>query len=80
MARLAPVTFENLDDAQRTLWDNITSGPRGNPDRPHGGLAGEDGALVGPFNALFYSPESGRRGAEAGRRAALQHLTAGGPA
>ena len=59
MARLAPVTFENLDDAQRTLWDNITSGPRGNPDRPHGGLAGEDGALVGPFNALFYSPEVG---------------------
>ena len=59
MARLAPVTFENLDDAQRTLWDNITSGPRANPDRPHGGLAGEDGALVGPFNALFYSPEVG---------------------
>ncbi len=59
MGRLAPVRFEDLDEGQRLLWEGITTGPRGNPERPHGGLAGEDGALVGPFNALFYSPEVG---------------------
>ena len=59
MGRLAPVTFDDLNDEQRVLWDNITTGPRGNPDRPHGGLAGEDGALIGPFNALFQSPQVG---------------------
>lgn len=58
-ARLAPQTFDTLSDEQRTLWDNLTTGPRANPDRPHGGLAGEDGALIGPFNALFQSPEIG---------------------
>ena len=57
--RLAPQTFDTLTDAQRTLWDNITTGPRGNPEREHGGLAGPDGALIGPFNALFQSPEVG---------------------
>ena len=59
MGRLAPVTFDDLNDEQRVLWENITTGPRGNPDRPHGGLAGEDGALIGPFNALFQSPQVG---------------------
>lgn len=59
MGRLAPVTFEQLNHDQRALWENITTGPRANPDRPHGGLAGEDGALVGPFNALFQSPQIG---------------------
>ena len=57
--RLEPQTFDTLDDNQRVLWDNITTGPRGNPDREHGGLAGADGALIGPFNALFLSPEVG---------------------
>ena len=59
MGRLAPVTFEQLNEDQRALWENITTGPRGNPERPHGGLAGEDGALIGPFNALFQSPQIG---------------------
>ena len=59
MPRLEPQTFDTLNDAQRVLWDNITTGPRGNPDREHGGLAGADGALIGPFNALFQSPELG---------------------
>ena len=59
MGRLASVTFDDLNDEQRVLWENITTGPRGNPDRPHGGLAGEDGALIGPFNALFQSPQVG---------------------
>ncbi len=56
MPRLKPQTFDTLDDDQRVLWDNITTGPRGNPEREHGGLAGADGALIGPFNALFQSP------------------------
>ncbi len=56
MPRLAPQTFDTLDDEQAVLWENITTGPRGNPDREHGGLAGADGALIGPFNALFQSP------------------------
>ncbi len=59
MPRLAPQTFDTLDDEQRVLWENITTGPRGNPDREHGGLAGADGALIGPFNALFQSPALG---------------------
>ncbi len=59
MPRLGPQTFDDLNDDQRVLWDNITTGPRGNPDREHGGLAGPDGALVGPFNALFLSPGVG---------------------
>ena len=59
MGRLAPVTFGQLNEDQRALWENITTGPRGNPERPHGGLAGEDGALIGPFNALFQSPQIG---------------------
>ena len=73
MGRLAPVTFDDLNDEQRTLWENITSGPRGNPDRPHGGLAGEDGALIGPFNALFQSPEIGDAAQQLG--AALRYGT-----
>lgn len=59
MARLDPVTFDQLDDAQRVLWENLTTGPRANPERPHGGLTGADGALIGPFNALLQSPEIG---------------------
>ncbi len=56
MPRLEPQTFDTLNDDQRVLWENITTGPRANPEREHGGLAGADGALIGPFNALFQSP------------------------
>lgn len=59
MGRLAPARFDDLNEEQRALWERITTGPRGNPDRPHGGLAGADGALIGPFNALFQSPAIG---------------------
>ena len=59
MPRLEPQTHDTLDDAQQVLWDNITTGPRANPEREHGGLAGADGALIGPFNALFLSPGIG---------------------
>ena len=73
MGRLAPVTFEQLNEDQRALWENITTGPRGNPERPHGGLAGEDGALIGPFNALFQSPQIGDAAQQLG--AALRYGT-----
>ena len=59
MPRLGPQTFDTLDGPQKVLWENITTGPRGNPEREHGGLAGSDGALIGPFNALFLAPEVG---------------------
>lgn len=59
MPRLEPQTFDALNEEQKVLWENITKGPRGNPEREHGGLAGPDGALIGPFNALFLSPEVG---------------------
>ena len=59
MARLDPITHDSLNDEQRALWDDITTGPRANPERPHGGLTGADGALVGPFNALLLSPAVG---------------------
>ena len=59
MPRIGPQSFDSLNDDQRVLWDNITTGPRGNPEREHGGLAGADGALIGPFNALFLSPTLG---------------------
>ena len=59
MPRLGPQTFDTLDDDQRALWTDITTGPRANPEREHGGLTGADGALIGPFNALFLSPQLG---------------------
>ena len=66
MSRLAALTHDDLDDDQRALWEHLTTGPRANPDRPHGGLAGEDGALIGPFNALLYSPKIGDLAQELG--------------
>ncbi len=73
MPRLGPQTFDSLDDQQRQLWENITTGPRANPDREHGGLAGADGALIGPFNALFLSPNVGNAIQELG--AAIRYGT-----
>lgn len=66
MTRLAALTHDDLDDDQRALWQHLTTGPRADPDRPHGGLAGEDGALIGPFNALLYSPKIGDLAQELG--------------
>lgn len=66
MSRLPKLTHDDLDDDQRQLWSNLTTGPRANPDRPHGGLTDDDGALVGPFNALLYSPKIGDLAQELG--------------
>ena len=59
MSRLATLTPDQLNDAQRQLYESIISGPRANPQRPGGGLAHEDGSLIGPFNAMLYAPDVG---------------------
>ena len=55
MPRLAPVQPEAMSDAQRTLYEAILGGKRGP------GMRGEDGALIGPFNAMLLNPHAGDR-------------------
>lgn len=57
MSRLGPVSTETMNEAQKTVFDGITGGPRakGNPAE----MLNEEGALRGPFNAMLYSPEMG---------------------
>lgn len=52
---------EQLDAAQRALYEAITSGPRGRDPGAAGGLVGADGALTGPFNAMLLTPALGAR-------------------
>ena len=54
MARLDPLTPEQLDDSQRALYDSIVTGPRAGP-----GLTDERGSLRGPFDPLLRSPAIG---------------------
>jgi len=59
MSRLKGLVPEELDDAQRTLFDAIAQGPRSRG--PKGGrLTDASGAFIGPFNALLYSPTIGK--------------------
>lgn len=55
MARLIPVRPEAMTDDQRTLYDAILGGKRGP------GMRREDGALIGPFNAMLLNPHVGDR-------------------
>ena len=55
MARLTPVRPEAMTDDQQTLYDAILGGKRGP------GMRGEDGALIGPFNAMLLNPHVGDR-------------------
>lgn len=57
MSRLGPISVEDMDEAQRAVFDGITGGPRaqGNPAE----MLNEEGALQGPFNAMLRSPEIG---------------------
>ena len=55
MARLTPVRPEAMTDDQRTLYDAILGGKRGP------GMRREDGALIGPFNAMLLNPHVGDR-------------------
>jgi 4-carboxymuconolactone decarboxylase len=52
LRRLAP---DELNPAQRELYDQIVSGPRGTD-----GLVDGNGALRGPFNAMLLAPEIGQ--------------------
>lgn len=56
--RLRPLTPDELDDDQRTLYDAITSGSRSTGPQPFR-LTGDDGALTGPFNAMLLNPAIG---------------------
>lgn len=58
MTRLAPITVDELDDAQRVLFEQITQGPRAK-GRQHFALISADGGLVGPFNAMLLAPPLG---------------------
>ena len=59
MSRLPLLTEADLNDEQRAVWDNITTGPRADPARPGGGLMAEDGSLIGPFNVMLHAPAIG---------------------
>ena len=55
MPRLTPIRPEVMSDAQRALYEAILGGKRGP------GMRGEDGALMGPFNAMLLNPHVGDR-------------------
>ena len=56
--RLTPLRPDELDVAQRELYDAIVDSPRGQgPLRPM--MIREDGSLCGPFDAFLRSPEPG---------------------
>ncbi|MFG1942267.1 carboxymuconolactone decarboxylase family protein [Nonomuraea sp. NPDC048826] len=53
MKRLRPMPPARLDPAARALYDSINAGPRG------ASMLDEQGALIGPFNAMLLSPALG---------------------
>jgi 4-carboxymuconolactone decarboxylase len=63
MTRLTPLTPDQLDDAQRQLYDAIVSGPRASPT-----LTNEQGSLRGPFDSLLRIPGIGAAVQEVGAR------------
>lgn len=71
--RLPRPTPDELDPAQRELYDEIVSGPRGSGPFP---LTDDDGRLHGPFNAMLLHPEIGlslqRLGADLRYRSSLK--------
>jgi 4-carboxymuconolactone decarboxylase len=56
--RLRKLEVSDLDDAQRTLYQDIVGGPRGQGTQLFA-LRDEDGRLEGPFNAMLLSPSVG---------------------
>jgi 4-carboxymuconolactone decarboxylase len=59
--RLAPLRYEQLDDAQRVVWDSILNSARGADSR----VVKAD-HLSGPFDPWLRSPEMGLRAAQLG--------------
>lgn len=60
MSRLPGFTPDQLDPAQRALYDAIANGPRRQGTRS-AALVDEAGRLAGPFNAMLLSPNIGER-------------------
>src|ERR1019366_6431653 len=58
MTRLEPIHPSELDPEQKSLYDCITEGPRAQGPK-HFDLTRDDGALLGPFNAMLLSPHLG---------------------
>jgi 4-carboxymuconolactone decarboxylase len=54
MPTLEPLTPDRMDDAQRALYELITSGPRRSSQ-----LVAADGSLRGPFDPMLRSPAVG---------------------
>jgi 4-carboxymuconolactone decarboxylase len=59
VTRLSHLRRDELDPAGQDVWDKVV-GTRS------GQLVGDDGALVGPFNAFVHAPDVGRRLASLG--------------
>lgn len=57
-ARLPPLSSTVLDDAQRLLYEAVTGGSDGREDAPVRRVDRE-GRLLGPYNAMLYSPRVG---------------------
>jgi 4-carboxymuconolactone decarboxylase len=57
-SRIGPLVPESLTAEQRALYDTIIGGPR-SVGRQRQGLTSDDGALLGPFNAMLLSPPVG---------------------
>lgn len=57
MTRLPTLTSDQLDQSQQRVWDAITTGRRGSV----ADLTDEAGGLIGPFNAMLFSPHVGVR-------------------
>jgi 4-carboxymuconolactone decarboxylase len=73
VSRLPGLRPDQLDAAQRAIYDDITTGPRAQGPQ-HFALTREDGSLSGPFNALLFSPVLG--GAVQALGAAVRYATA----
>lgn len=52
--RLKPLSYAELNDSQRSLWDSIVDGPRGRT------VIDSEGHLRGPFEVLLRSPVVGQ--------------------
>jgi len=73
MTRLEQIPPTNLNPEQKSLYAKITEGPRAQGPK-HFDLTRDDGALLGPFNALLLAPRLGSALQELG--AAIRYQTA----
>lgn len=58
-SRLPLLLPGSLSDEQRTVYEALTGGPRAAGGTTPAGLADPSGRLLGPFNAMLYSPSVG---------------------